>query len=256
MARARRCRGLGQAAGLAAAGCLGAAAVLLNTCNFVQVPGLHAARQQHGALRRIAFFHRTATAEEQEEVDEAVEEDVEEKLLVSELEVGQEVDGVVVNRLNSVGFFIDIGAEKHGLLEFDELVDGFTTKNDYLRKADFVTAARVLEIDGRNFYLTRRTGELARPPRFRQKLSPEDVEAFEGVPSDTWLQGEVAGMWAKGVWVKIAPPSGGKPIGGLLKREDFTDGLENEIVRGMKVMVRVTGVDAPQKRVDVSMRDP
>lgn len=224
---------------------MGAAAVLLNTCNFVQVSSLHVARPQRTA-RRLA-----EEAREEEDKDE----DSDERIPVSELEVGQEVDGMVRRDFGFVGYFIDVGAEKNGLLEFEELVDGFPSKDDYLRKGDFVTA-RVLETDGENIYLTRRTGDLTRPPRFRQKPEPEDIEAFSGVPNDEWLQGVIAGMWAKGVWVKIAPPSGGRPVRSLVKREEFTGDFEKEVFPGMNVMVRVTGVDVPQKRIDITMRDP
>eukprot|EP00930_Biecheleria_cincta_P064172 TRINITY_DN49722_c0_g1_i1.p1 TRINITY_DN49722_c0_g1~~TRINITY_DN49722_c0_g1_i1.p1 ORF type:complete len:261 (-),score=55.08 TRINITY_DN49722_c0_g1_i1:276-1058(-) len=260
MAPTRRCRGLGRAVGLGAAGFLGAAAALLNTCNFVQVPRVQVARPQRSALR---LSRREAGLVQREAVDGLVtKEDVQEeedeedrKILVSELEVGQEVDGVVVRGFGFLGYFVDIGAESNGLLEFEELVDGFPSKDEELRKGEFVTA-RVLETDGINFYLTRRTGDLARPPRFREKHTQEDVEAFQGVHDDEWLQGEVAGMWAKGVWVKITPPSGGWPVRSLVKPEDFTDGFAKTVFPGMKVMVRVTGVDVPQKRIDITMRDP
>eukprot|EP00440_Ansanella_granifera_P024784 gb/GFBE01026914.1/.p1 GENE.gb/GFBE01026914.1/~~gb/GFBE01026914.1/.p1 ORF type:complete len:235 (+),score=41.93 gb/GFBE01026914.1/:1-705(+) len=177
------------------------------------------------------------------------------KIPISELEVGQELNGIVIRPYSFAGWFVDVGATSNGFLELEEVSDGFPSDGmSTIRKGSSVVA-RVLQIDGQKFYLTQRSGDLSRPPRFRRSPEPEHVEAFRDVPKDAWIDGEVSGMTTKGVWVKMSPPSGGEPIRSLLLKDNFKDGFVDEARPGLSVKVRVTAVDVPQKRVFITAKD-
>eukprot|EP00404_Azadinium_spinosum_P043191 CAMPEP_0180807116 /NCGR_PEP_ID=MMETSP1038_2-20121128/63053_1 /TAXON_ID=632150 /ORGANISM="Azadinium spinosum, Strain 3D9" /LENGTH=553 /DNA_ID=CAMNT_0022848065 /DNA_START=9 /DNA_END=1670 /DNA_ORIENTATION=- len=142
---------------------------------------------------------------------------------VSELQVGQELEGrVVIYLRNGVGAIVDVGADKNGIWRASEYRDGVPLNE---LKPDFGTSLqlRVLSIDGDNFELTNRTGDLTRPP------------------------------WDTTVFVLVKPPDGSSPVRALLDKRDFTKAFVDEARPGGKVRVRVTSVDEEKKLVVVSM---
>ncbi|CAE8603612.1 unnamed protein product [Polarella glacialis] len=177
-----------------------------------------------------------------------------EKVPLSELAVGQTLQGTVIRPFSFSGVFVDVGSTATGFLEYEEIVDGFTTRKDYksLMKGLRVNV-RVLENDGQKLYLTRRTGDIARPERFRKPPTEELIAAFKCISPADWIEGPVVGMNEKGVWVKLAPP-GGEEVRSLLLVENFSEGFEKDVTPGQMVKVRVTAVDVPQKRVFITMK--
>eukprot|EP00933_Yihiella_yeosuensis_P033781 TRINITY_DN2741_c0_g1_i2.p1 TRINITY_DN2741_c0_g1~~TRINITY_DN2741_c0_g1_i2.p1 ORF type:complete len:246 (+),score=25.47 TRINITY_DN2741_c0_g1_i2:84-821(+) len=176
--------------------------------------------------------------------------------IISELEVGEELDGKVTKKYSYNGVFINVGAEKDGYMEFAECSDGFPAHSFAALSKGASVRVRVLERSGEKLHLTCRSGDLARPARVRIPQVPEHVQAFEGITPAEWLDGTVSGMIPKGLWIELSHPAGGEPISSVLLRENFANDIESSVSLGMKVKVRITDVDLSQKRVNVTMLDP
>mmetsp|Transcript_122477 Transcript_122477/g.357626 ORF Transcript_122477/g.357626 Transcript_122477/m.357626 type:complete len:256 (-) Transcript_122477:9-776(-) len=177
------------------------------------------------------------------------------KIPFKELQVGQTLDGAVVNRWRTVGCLVDVGAEKTGLLEVGEFRDGFPREGNAFRRGDKVQV-RVLDVTDGKLFLTMRSGDLTRPPR--RRTDPPDVEAFAGVSPEAWLEGQVDALTTWGAFVAVTPPSGGKPASGMVHKSRFSDGFPDDAskaVRGGKVRVRVLAVDAEKGKLELSMRE-
>lgn len=189
-------------------------------------------------------------------VDEASATDVDatpERMYLKELEVGRTLNGTIAWFKEPGSYFVDIGAKKKGILEVGETQDGFPPSGR--KKRNETVQVRVLEVAGEKVYLTMRSGSLARPPRVTRE--PKNIAAFESIPSDVWLEGEVRSLTRWGAYVAVASPSGEALGVGLVRPPDFDDGFSSDAaraVRGGRVRVRLLRVVG--EKVDLSMREP
>mmetsp|Transcript_39359 Transcript_39359/g.109466 ORF Transcript_39359/g.109466 Transcript_39359/m.109466 type:complete len:284 (-) Transcript_39359:149-1000(-) len=176
------------------------------------------------------------------------------KVAIADLKVGQTFEGTVLKQM-PYGVFVDIGAERAGLMSVDEMSDGFPEK---LKKGTKVTA-RVLNVEAERFDLTRRSGDLARPSRDNPFAGLKDVDLspFVGLPVDYWFDGEVRTfLVGKGTFIKVQVPGTDKLAGGLLRKEEFGEGMIDSIHFGMKVRVRVLACDTERSRLDFTTKEP
>lgn len=170
-----------------------------------------------------------------------------------DLVIGDEYTGRVGRHHREYCVFVNVGADREGMLEVGEMQDGFPPDGIDLKGGDQVTV-RILEKDGDKFYLTMRSGDLERPPR-ESRLS-RDASVLAEVPADQWLDGVVNSMTTWGVFVRVQPPLGGEPLLVLLHKDDFKEGFAKEAIRGAPVRVRVRGYDAEKNRALLTMKDP
>mmetsp|Transcript_31585 Transcript_31585/g.98222 ORF Transcript_31585/g.98222 Transcript_31585/m.98222 type:complete len:269 (-) Transcript_31585:767-1573(-) len=129
------------------------------------------------------------------------------RFLVSELKVGQAVDGVV-KKVLPAGVFVDIGArKKRGCIELGEWLEAGGFPLDYGEAAKAMIgqriSARVVRIRGTDVFLTRRSGSIDRPELRRGQNQKEDIMAFADVSPATWFSGQVVGMAPWGVYVSF-----------------------------------------------------
>jgi len=174
------------------------------------------------------------------------------KLPLEALTPGSMHEGVVTRVYRKSTAFVDIGAEKGGMLEVGEWMDGFPQEEDRLRVGD-VVSGRILSNDGERFFLTLRTGDLERK---RTKVMVQgDVADFADVPLDRWLEGEVQGITIWGVFVQVSPPGGGDPHCGKVHKSNFKEGFVDKCHFGVKVPVRVVRVDPNSNTMELTMKD-
>mmetsp|Transcript_62177 Transcript_62177/g.116337 ORF Transcript_62177/g.116337 Transcript_62177/m.116337 type:complete len:223 (-) Transcript_62177:149-817(-) len=174
------------------------------------------------------------------------------RISVDSLEIGMEVDAMILNKHRFSGWFANIGTDNPAFLEFEEACDGFPKDgmSTWLRGSSL--SARVLEKDGQKVFLTMRSGSLERPKRFRTPPSEDQIAAFSDVPATDWFDAEVCGMFPKGVWIKMASPDG--EFRTLLRKEEFEESFTESCHIGMKIKVRVLEADVNKKRLFVTMR--
>lgn len=172
------------------------------------------------------------------------------------LEVGQQFVGKVSKVWTMMGAIVDIGVGKEGRLEIGEYRDGFQDTND-LRKGDEVNV-RVLRVHDGKLFLTRRTGDLARPPP-RLQQGKTDLSAVPDISPDVWLEGEIEGFSTWSLWVLVTPPGGSEPVVGMLHKSEFRDGFADspaEAIVGGKVRVRVLEINRQDNKMKMTMKKP
>mmetsp|Transcript_13399 Transcript_13399/g.27966 ORF Transcript_13399/g.27966 Transcript_13399/m.27966 type:complete len:244 (-) Transcript_13399:56-787(-) len=165
---------------------------------------------------------------------------------LADLEVGQSMKGKIARTYKTAGFFMDVGAERDGLLEIDEMQDGFPTRARWneLKKANGTEVeVRVLDKTDGKLYLTMRSGDLTRPPRRRGPKDPKARAALEDIGSEKWLEGEVEGIAFVGAFINVAHPASGVVTSVLVPQEEFTESFLRECIRGGKVRIRIGGKD-------------
>ena len=184
--------------------------------------------------------------------------EVEGRIPLKDLKVGEEVDGRVKGRYRSMGWFVDIGAIKDAFMEFEECCEGFPPNKMFTwRNGDSLTV-RILELDDDRVYLTKRGGSLERPPRFRQSPSVKDVEAYRDVDANELIDASICGMSPNGIWLRLPSRAGdeGQDFRTLLRAEHCKESVKSTASLGMTVPVRVTGIDQEKNQVLVTMLNP
>jgi len=194
---------------------------------------------------------------DEEESDIEVRQRVREpRIKFADLEVGQKFKGKVVS-IAPFGAFVDIGAERDGLVHISRIADARVDDiYDYVSEGQEVDVwvSQVTE-DGK-LGLAMVESKIAASPR----RGPQDFSAFAGVPSDQWLTGTVARIAPFGLFVTVAPPEGGDTADGLVHitqiRDGFVENTEDEAEVGQEIQVRVMDVDLDQGRMRLSMKEP
>ncbi|CAK8999368.1 unnamed protein product, partial [Durusdinium trenchii] len=205
-----------------------------------------------------------AKYEQQEETaDEQTDEKAAEaKRPLSSFQVGETVKGRV-NFMNVRGpsvAYVDIGAEKDAALEFGEMEDGFPAKLTPVRKGQKVEA-RVLEYDlkAERIYLTRRSGDLARPRRLTLEEENHNPEPLRRVAQSEWLDAEVLSLVTFGAFVNVYPSWGDKtPVVGLLHKKEFAADFAQDpekAIRGGRIKVRKLSLNS-RGELKVTMKQP
>jgi len=194
---------------------------------------------------------------EEEESDIAVRQRVREpRIKFDDLEVGQKFAGKVTS-IAPFGAFVDIGAERDGLVHISRIADErIEDIYEYVSEGQEVDVwvSQVTE-DGKLglAMLESKVGGA-------QRRGPQDFSAFVDVPSDQWLTGTVARIAPFGFFVTVAPPEGGDAADGLVHitqiRDGFVENTEDEAEVGQEIKVRVQSVDLDQGRMSLSMKEP
>ncbi|CAE7030624.1 unnamed protein product [Symbiodinium natans] len=179
-----------------------------------------------------------------------------ERIPLDSLKVGMEVDAQILSKHRFSGWFVNVGSEKPAFLEFEEACDGFPMEGMSTWLRGSTLTARVLENDGEKIWLTKRSGSLERPERFRVSPDESQIAEFSGISPTEWVDAVVCGMFPKGAWVKMTAPSTRSDFRSLLRKEHFTESFVEQSHVGMKIKVRVLKVDAGQKQLSLSMLEP
>jgi len=169
-------------------------------------------------------------------------------------QVGQTVEGTVDRIFYPAGIFVDIGCERNGLLEWGELKDGYPTKDASFDEGRRIEA-RILSNDGEAIFLTKRSGELERPPKPAKGSDNTDFKPFEDVASQEWLDAKLGNMKINGAFVYVEPPGGGSPATGYIRAQDLTNEFKAKAIRGMDLKVRVQKANAAEGQLWVTMKE-
>lgn len=194
------------------------------------------------------------------------------------IEPGEELQGVV-RSLQTYGAFVDVGAERDGLVHISELRDGFVEKvEDVVKEGDTVNV-RVKEVDvskGRLSLTMRPPREERAPrpaaegteggerPRRERRERTEGRGQREGGEQDNriklrdlvegaTLTGKVTSLVDYGAFVDI-----GAVTDGLVHiseiQEDRVNKVSDVLSEGQEVQVRILSVDKKRNRVSLSMK--
>jgi len=163
---------------------------------------------------------------------------------LAELEPGMKLQGIV-RSLQPYGAFVDVGAERDGLLHISQMGEGFVQRvEDVLHIGQSITTW-VRDVDeqrGRIRLTMRVPGQTLAP---RRKLT-ELVEGEE-------MEGRVASVTQFGAFVDI-----GAETDGLVHVSQMADTHvehpSDVVSRGERVRVRVINVDVERRRIGLTMR--
>jgi small subunit ribosomal protein S1 len=207
------------------------------------------------------------------------------------IEPGEEMQGVI-RSLQTYGAFVDVGAERDGLVHISELRDGFVEKVEDVVKEGDTVSVRVKEVDvskgrlsltmrpprpvreeraprePRPATATASAGEGAeggeRPRRERREPRGEARGQREGGEQDNriklrdlvegaTLTGKVTSLVDYGAFIDI-----GAVTDGLVHISEIQDERVNKVsdvlAEGQEVQVRVLSVDKKRNRVSLSMK--
>lgn len=201
--------------------------------------GSHAGVRRHASMLEESLYS-----------EEAWSDDVPSIIMVQDLEIGREMEGIVV-KVAEFGIFVDVGAEKQGLVHISQLSRDFVPDiNTFARPGDSVTVWVHKILDQGRLDLT-----MIAP------VSAEEAQAnlakFENLPADQWLDGNVTGTSRIGAFVNILEPGGTEVVQGMVHISHVADGFVEhpaEVVQpGQQVKVRVLEVKDGNLRL--SMRE-
>eukprot|EP00929_Paragymnodinium_shiwhaense_P048970 TRINITY_DN24717_c0_g1_i1.p1 TRINITY_DN24717_c0_g1~~TRINITY_DN24717_c0_g1_i1.p1 ORF type:complete len:357 (+),score=88.94 TRINITY_DN24717_c0_g1_i1:38-1108(+) len=227
-------------------------------------PRLPRSQEPDALVVRHAARRKTATTSDEASEDDDAEETApaRKRTPIPDLQIGQELEGTVVQWFFPGGVTVDVGATAEGFLEVEEFRDGFPDKTipETFTPGDKIKV-RVLDLEdytiaeSAKFHLTLRTGDLERPARYVGKGIADVTPFLEASPED-WFDGEVTLMSTWACFVKVVSPGTGKPFVGILYKEDFAGAFEDEAIRGGTCRVRVKEVDTENRRLIITMKDP
>eukprot|EP00929_Paragymnodinium_shiwhaense_P061844 TRINITY_DN30898_c0_g1_i1.p1 TRINITY_DN30898_c0_g1~~TRINITY_DN30898_c0_g1_i1.p1 ORF type:complete len:382 (-),score=46.22 TRINITY_DN30898_c0_g1_i1:73-1218(-) len=189
-----------------------------------------------------------------QELAESAEEDWS-RLSADQLTVGQKMEGIV-NSVYSYGCFVDVGADRDGLVHISQISNGFVAS-----VADFVEPGQevivwVKGVDENGRLSLSMVEELVTEERdLTNALQP-----FADLPADTWLEGTVQSISDFGLHVALETPGGGPLVQGMVHISQIKDGFvehpAEEATVGDAVKVRIRKVDSEAGRISLSMRQP
>merc|ERR1719215_26807 len=148
----------------------------------------------------------------------------------------------------------DGGASASGLVHVSQIKDGFVEDvNDEVEIGQEVQA-RVINVDlerGKMSLSMRSGGAPAARP-------PQDFSAFEGIPPDQWITGNVARPAPFGAFVTVSAPEGDATADGLVHitaiKDGFVEDVNDELSVGDEVQVRIVSVDVINGKMSLSMK--
>ena len=164
---------------------------------------------------------------------------------VRDLQVGQQFSGVVWE-VNSAGAFVDIGAEEHGLLPYGRMAEQwFDNAEDILEEGQTVKVWVSRKKDG-HFSLA-----------MVKELIETDLSAFSNLKPDEWVAGVVKSIGSfGGAFVTVF--ANGLSADGFLHVSElstsFVSSVEDVLIEGQEVRVRVLSVDVETGRMILSMK--
>jgi len=163
---------------------------------------------------------------------------------LNELQAGMKREGIVRN-LQPYGAFVDIGAERDGLLHISQVGEGFVQRlEDVLQVGQDITVW-VRDVDERRGRIRLTTRVPGQTLVTRRKLG----ELNEGAV----LEGRVCSITQFGVFVDI-----GAETDGLVHISELSnshvDHPSDVVSRGERVRVRVLAVDKVRRRIGLTMK--
>jgi predicted RNA-binding protein with RPS1 domain len=178
---------------------------------------------------------------------------------LDQLQFGQKLTGKVISTA-SFGAFVDVGAEKQGLVHVSCLSDGFVSNvDDHVQAGQEVTVWVKGTNDGKlsltmvESKLQGGAGGGGRAPRAPR--APADLSAFS---VGDQLTGTVISITGFGCFVSVVPPNGGAAQQGLVHVSQMADGYVSNpadvVSQGQEVNVRVTNVDTAAGKLSLSMK--
>jgi len=184
------------------------------------------------------------------------------KLNVQDLQTGQELQGSVT-KVIKMGAFVDVKAERPGLVPRNKLRSGFTASVGEVVKVGDKVTVWVSEANAEKFILSMVKGKAYAPSAAGR--APIDLLAplAGATGEDAWLDGKVARSQPWGAFVSVVPPGAGEgeQVQGLVHKTQiqaggFRGSVEEELPIGKSVRVRVLSVDSAASRAAFSMIDP
>jgi len=186
----------------------------------------------------------TASSPESDQ-DTATAESTQHRLPLGQLQDGMQCEGVVRN-LQPYGAFVDIGAERDGLLHISQVGEGFVQRLEDVLQVGQSIVVWVRDVDedrGRIRLTTRMPGQTLVT---RKKL--EDL--LEGEV----MEGRVCSITQFGAFVDI-----GAETDGLVHVSELSTMHVNHpadvVSRGERVRVRILNVDIPRHRIGLTMKN-
>merc|ERR1719468_1157003 len=148
----------------------------------------------------------------------------------------------------------DGSASASGLVHVSQLKDGFVEDvNDEVEVGQEVQA-RVINIDLEQGKLSLSMKNGGAPVA----SVPQDFSAFEGIPSDQWINGKVAQTAPFGPFVTVTAPDSDATADGLVHitaiRDGFVEDVNDEVSVGDEVQVRIISVDVMEGKMSLSMK--
>eukprot|EP00468_Gymnochlora_sp_CCMP2014_P010884 CAMPEP_0167751668 /NCGR_PEP_ID=MMETSP0110_2-20121227/6710_1 /TAXON_ID=629695 /ORGANISM="Gymnochlora sp., Strain CCMP2014" /LENGTH=518 /DNA_ID=CAMNT_0007637197 /DNA_START=21 /DNA_END=1577 /DNA_ORIENTATION=+ len=180
-------------------------------------------------------------AEATESVSEAVQEaEAEPQLLLNDLEIGAVYQGKVKGVV-SFGAFVDIGAEKDGLLHVSDLGEtGYIADAGKFLKVGQDVEVRVKSVDPVNSKLSLEANKEA-----RTKLSDLQVGSM--------IEGKVRNVAPFGAFVDIGAEKDG--LLHISQLEGYVEDINKVLSEGQELTVRLAGVDISNGKITLSMRE-
>ncbi len=171
---------------------------------------------------------------------------------------GEELQGTV-RSIQPYGAFVDVGAERDGLIHISELRDGFVEKvEDVAKEGDAVTV-RIKDIDterGRLSLTMRSEQAVASSTGGRGEEASSDKDKrtrLRDLQEGQELTGTVTSIVEFGAFVDV-----GAATDGLVHISEMSEErirrVSDVVAEGQEVTVRVLGVDRKRNRISLSMR--
>lgn len=180
-------------------------------------------------------------------------------LRIDDLKPGQELQGVVQKVVGDVGIFVDVGAERPGLVPRNKLLEGFCA-NAEERKVEPGDRVKVwvCVATPRKFILS--MVESKAPTLDGSTRETKDLTSFKEMSPSQWVTGTVTAITTYGAFVAVCPPSGDKELQtvGLVHKREIKDApvsdVKAELSVDQEVQVRVIGVDTKAGTLSLSMK--
>jgi len=165
-----------------------------------------------------------------------------EKLSLGELVVGDVYKGIVKGVVN-FGAFVDIGAEKDGLLH----VSDFGERGFVADASKFFSVGQEVEVRLKS--VESGSGRIA----LEANKEKEVRIALEDLVVGSQVEGKIRGVASFGAFVDIGAESDG--LLHISQLKGFVEDINTELKAGDTISVRVASVDTASKKVGLSMRE-
>lgn len=163
---------------------------------------------------------------------------------------GEEIEGTV-RTLQPYGAFVDVGAERDGLVHISELRDGFVEKVEDVVQQGEKVAVRVKEVDtdrGRLSLTMRSEQSIEDEKEQRQRIRLRDLSEGQEI------LGTVTSIVDFGAFVDI-----GARTDGLIHISELSEERVNRVndvvSEGEEVTVRILSVDRRRNRISLTMKE-
>lgn len=177
-------------------------------------------------------------------------------LPLASMETGQKVSGSV-RKIMSYGAFVDVGAEKDGLLHVSRMASGFVRDVSEVCKVGDTLEVIIIQIDEAkgNFSLATVANVESKKDRERERGPPKASSAEKWANfkfnKEEFVEGVVKHVADFGAFVDISGPADGLVHVSEIPRDKPKDSLSP----GMKIKVRILTADEKRSRIGLSMKE-